>query len=188
MKKILTIFALIGLAAFQACEGPEGPIGPQGPQGEQGQQGAQGEPGIVIVGTTFEVEIDFTEEEGYSALFGFPAALVDGDAVLAYRLSAIDNGRDVWRQLPQTYFFQDGVLIYNFDYTVDDFSIFLDGAIDPANLADQWDMNQIFRVIVIPSDLANGRIDYSNYEAVTKMLGIEDADFQKVQALPKNKK
>lgn len=170
MKKILTIFALIGLAAFQACEGPEGPIGPEGPQGE---------PGIVIVGNTYEVEIDFSEANDYMKINTFPEKLVDGDAVLVYRLSAVDNGRDVWRLLPQTYFFNEGVLMYNFDYTIDDYSIFLDGAIDLTILPDQWSTDQIFRIIVVPSDLP-ARIDYSNYDAVTKMLGITDEDFQRI--------
>lgn len=150
--------------------------------GPQGEQGVQGEPGIVIVGTTYEVELDFTADGQYSGLFEFPESLIESDAVLIYRLSAVDNGRDVWRQLPQTYFFNEGVLMYNFDYTVDDFSIFLDGAIDPTILPAQWVTDQIFRVIVVPSDFPSGRIDYSNYEAVTKMLGIEDADFQKIEA------
>lgn len=176
MKKIFSIFTLIGLVAFQACEGPEGPIGPQGPQG------IEGEPGIVIVGTTYEVELDFTEENDYYGLFDFPTDLVDSDAVLVYRLSAVDNGKDVWRQLPQTYFFSEGVLMYNFDYTIEDFSIFLDGAIDFSTLPDQWDTDQVFRIIVVPSDFPESRIDYSNYEAVTKMLGIEEGDFQKIKA------
>ncbi|GAB3236017.1 collagen-like protein [Algoriphagus aestuariicola] len=179
MNKILTIFALIGLVAFQACEGPEGPMGPQG---EQGVQGAPGTPGVNIVGTTYEVDLDFTEEGQYSGLFEFPEALIESDAVLIYRLSAVDNGRDVWRLLPQTYFFSEGVLMYNFDYTIEDFSIFLDGAIDPTILPAQWTTDQIFRVIVLPSDFPEGRIDYSNYEAVTAMLGIEESDFQKLQA------
>lgn len=159
---------MIGFAAFQACEGPEGPVGPQG------------EPGIVIVGTTYEVEIDFNTENDFLDIFDFPSKLEESDAVLVYRLSAVDNGRDVWRQLPQTYFFQEGVLMYNFDYTVDDFSIFLDGAIDLNALPTQWRTDQVFRVIVVPSDFPSSRIDYSDYEAVTKMLGIEDDDFQKV--------
>lgn len=173
MKKIFSILILIGIVAFQACEGPIGPEGPQGPQGE---------PGVVIVGTTYEVDLDFTAENDYYGLFDFPEDLVDSDAVLVYRLTAVDEGKDVWRQLPQTYFFNEGVLMYNFDYTVEDFSIFLDGAIDFSTLPDQWDRDQVFRVIVVPSDFPDSRIDYSNYEAVTKMLGIEEGDFQKIKA------
>lgn len=167
MNKILSFFLLIGLVAFQACEGPEGPMGPEG------------EPGIVIVGTTYEEQISFTAANDYMEIIGFDQKLVESDAVLVYRLSAIDNGRDVWRLLPQTYFFDEGaVLSYNFDYTVDDFSIFLDSNFDPAGLPADWRNDQIFRVIVIPSDFPAGRVDYSNYEAVTKMLGITEDDFK----------
>lgn len=164
------MLALIGLITFQACEGPEGPIGPEGPQGE---------PGIVIVGNTYEVEVDFSQANDYAKINNFPQQLVDGDAVLVYRMSAVDNGRDIWRLLPQNYFFNEGVLIYNFDYTLDDYSIFLDGAIDRSILNAQCTTDQIFRIIVVPSDLP-ARIDYSNYDAVTKMLGISDEDFQKI--------
>lgn len=174
MRNVFSILTLIGILVFQACEGPEGPIGPQG------------EPGVVIVGSTIEVEIDFTTANDFMSLVETPFTLEDSDALLVYRLSAIDNGRDVWRLLPQTYFFQDGVLIYNFDYTVDDVSIFLDGAIDLNALAEEWRTDQIFRVIVVPADFAGNRIDFTNYDAVTKMLGIEDADFHKVQLKQKN--
>lgn len=168
MNKIFSIFALIAIVAFQACEGPEGPIGPPG------------EPGLVIVGTAYEEQIDFTAGNDFMEIINFPEPLVDSDAVLIYRLSAVDNGKDVWRMLPQTYFFEQGPLMYNFDYTVSDFSIFLDGSINFAGLASEWRTGQIFRIIVVPADFPAGRIDYSNYEAVTKMLGLEDKDFQKL--------
>ncbi len=177
MNRILSIFVLIGLVAFQACEGPEGPAGPQGQQGE---------PGLVIVGTTIEETISFTAANDYMEVINFPQPIVDSDAVLVYRLSGVDNGRDLWRLLPQTYFFNEGVLMYNFDYTVSDYSIFLDGAIDPTILPSGWVSNQIFRIIVIPSDFPSGRIDYSDYEAVVKMLGITDEDFKKSDSAQKN--
>lgn len=64
MKNINTlILALFGLLVFQSCEGPEGPQGIQGPEGE---------PGINIVGTTYEVEIDFTEANDYLDLLNSP--------------------------------------------------------------------------------------------------------------------
>ena len=34
MKKILTLFAVVGLIVFSSCEGPEGPPGPPGYDGE----------------------------------------------------------------------------------------------------------------------------------------------------------
>lgn len=177
MRKITSSLALIGLLAFQACEGPIGPVGPQG---------VQGEPGINILGTTYEVEIDFTQANEFSDIFNFPTRLEESDAVLVYRLVGVQNNRDVWRQLPQTYFFDEGVLMYNFDFTVADFAIFLDGPINYQNLGSQWRTDQVFRVIVVPSDFPRGRMDFSDYEAVTQWLGIEEKDFQKLPPKPKS--
>lgn len=165
MRKITAVLALVGLFAFQACEGPEGP---QGPPGENG---------VNIVGTTYEVEIDFTEENNYSDLFEFPAANVESDVILVYRLAGVDEGRDIWTMLPQNFFFNEGVLIYNFDFTLEDFSIFLDGPIDFNLLGADWTDGQIFRVVVVPSDFPDARIDYSDYEGTMKMLNIEEDDF-----------
>jgi hypothetical protein len=88
----------------------------------------------------------------------------------------------VWRALPQTVFFNEGgVLIYNYDFSKIDFRIFLDGAIDPASLAAEWTADQLFRVIVVPGDYASNRIDWTNYDAVTKMLGLKDEDFKRIE-------
>ncbi len=174
MRKFTYLFAFLVIVAFQACEGPPGPAG------RDGLDGLDGLDGVNIVGTTYEVEIDFVEEEDYSALFEFPVELVDSDAVLVYMLSGNDEGRDVWRALPQTIYFEEGVLVYNFDYTVADFSIFLDGPIDYSILGPEWTDAQIFRVIVVPSDFPDARIDLTDYEAVTKMLDISDEDFIRV--------
>lgn len=168
MNKIFSVFALIGIVAFQACEGPEGPIGPAG------------EPGLNIVGTAYESEVEFNAGNEFMEIFNFPEPLVESDAVLIYRLSEVNNGKDIWRLLPQTYFFNDGVLMYNFDYSVTDFSIFLDGEVNFAGLPSQWRTAQIFRIIVVPADFPAGRIDYSNYEGITDMLGLEDKDFLKL--------
>lgn len=168
MNRFLTIFALIGMIAFQACEGP---IGPEGPQGE---------PGINILGTTFEIELDFNAANEYSNIRTLPFQLEESDAILVYRLSGADNNNDVWRLLPQTYFFDQGMLMYNFDYTKDDVSVFLDGTIAASALGTGWTDNQIFRVIVVPADFYQSRIDWTDYEGVTKLLGISDSDFVKI--------
>lgn len=173
MRKLTALFGLIGLIVFQACEGPVGPEGPIGPIGE---------PGINILGTTYEVEIDFSESNDFSDFFEFPQDLIESDAVLVYRLSGVDNGRDVWRILPQNYFFQEGVLIYNFDYTFADFSIFLDGPLDYSLLGAEWTDGQIFRIVVFPSDFPDGRIDYSDYEGTMKLLNIEENDFVRIES------
>jgi hypothetical protein len=170
LEKLLKIFVFsIGL---YSCVGPEGPIGPVGPQGQ---------PGINILGKTYEVDVNFTSQNDYIEVFNFPQRLEDSAGVLVYRLVGVENNRDIWRLLPQNYFFEEGVLIYNFDYSVADFAIFLDGPIAFSSLGDQWRINQVFRVIVVPSDFPNGRIDYSDYDTVTSSLGIEESDFVKMK-------
>lgn len=180
MKRILSIFALIGLVAFQACEGPEGPIGPAGPQGEVG------EPGVNIVSEVFEVTADFTGENEFQAVFDFEPAILGSDVVLAFIEWERSGQTSIWRALPQTIFFSEGVLMYNYDFTNVDFRLFLDGPLDYALLGDEWTQDQKFRIVVVPGDFAGSRIDYTNYEAVTKMLGIEEGDFKKVQLKQKN--
>ncbi|GAA0880768.1 hypothetical protein GCM10009119_37380 [Algoriphagus jejuensis] len=177
MNKILTIFALIGLVAFQACEGPEGPAGPQGDQGIQGTPGAPGAPGVNIVGITYQATVDFTEEGGWGVALDFPEELVESDVVLAYILWDVIDEKPLWRAIPQTIFFNEGPLVYNFDFTQSFIRLYLEGNIDPASLDDVWTKGQVFRIVVVPSDFPDSRIDFTNYEAVTKMLGIKDSDF-----------
>jgi hypothetical protein len=186
MRNFSSIFGLAILMAFVACEGPEGPQGPQGQQGTQGPQGAPGTPGVNIVGTTYEAEVDFTEAGGWEAILEFPKKLVDSDVILTYILWDVVQNRPIWRALPQTVFFQRGPLVYNYDFTQVDVRLFLDGTIDFKTLENSWTQNQVFRIVVFPSDFPGARIDFNNYEAVTKMLGITDADFKKIEVKKKN--
>lgn len=173
MKNInLLILALFGMFVFQACEGPQGP------------QGIPGEPGTNIVGTTYEVEIDFTEANNYGAFFDFTEPLVDGDALLVYMLeeSPLVAGTFGWRLIPQTFYLESGVLVYNFDYTLDDFSIFLDDSpIDFSTLDPYYTTDVLFRAVVVPSDFLDARIDYSNYEATMNLLNISEDDFVRIE-------
>lgn len=183
MRNLPSIFSLVTLLAFMSCEGPVGPEGPQGIQGAQGQQGA---PGVNIVGTTYEAEVDFTEEDGWEAFLEFPNELVESDVILTYILWDMVQNRPIWRAVPQTVFFSEGPLVYNYDFTQTDVRLFLEGTVDFKSLEDVWTQGQVFRIVVIPSDFPDSRIDFSNYEAVTKMLGITDSDFKKIEVKKKN--
>ncbi|WP_339701759.1 hypothetical protein [Algoriphagus aquimarinus] len=176
MKNINTlILALFGLVVFQACEGPEGPQGAQGPVGE---------PGINIVSEVFEVEVDFNAANNYSEIFQFDPVIVESDVVLSFVQWEVDGGTPIWRAMPQTAYFQEGgILVYNYDFTRSDFSIFLDGNLDLSTLSADWTDNQVFRVVVLPGDFAstNARIDLTDYDAVTKLLGLTDEDFKRIE-------
>ena len=151
---------VIALLSFQ-CEGPPGP---QGLPGYNGLDGLNGEEAYV-----FEYILDFTAPE-YSALLELPSSfeMLDSDVMIVYLLWRImDDGTEVWRALPQTLYFQDGILSYNYDWTKFDAELFLEGTVNlgglGANLTDEW----IARVVVVPG-LFNGRstLDFNNYEQV----------------------
>lgn len=170
MKRLSFVFSLFALVLFQACEGPPGPQGPPGLDGLDA---------VNIVATTYEVSVDFTGEENYEAIFDWPEELVESDVVQTYIQWEVDNnGNSIWRALPQTVFLQEGPLVYNYDFTVFDIRLFLDGAINPSILGPEWTDNQVFRIVVIPSDFPDARLDLTDYEAVTEFLGVTEEDFK----------
>lgn len=176
MKNINTlILALFGMFVFQACEGP------QGPQGPQGNDGADG---ITVVSEVFEVEVDFNAANNYAQIFSFDPVIFDSDVVLSFVLWETDGQTPIWRAMPQTAYFQEGgILVYNYDFTSSDFSLFLDGNINLSTLGPDWTDNQLFRVVVLPGDFAaaNARLDLTDYNAVTTMLGLKDSDFKRIE-------
>lgn len=156
----------ISIVIVQGCEGP---MGPQGPQGQDGG---------LIVASAFELEgVNFNVGNDYSIREDYGFDVLPYDVVLVYILWETD-GAEIWRLLPQSVYLPEGVLQYNFDFTRVDVRIFLEGTVNFSTLENIWTDDQIFRVVVAPADNV-GRIDYSDYDAVTRMLGLEDQDFQK---------
>lgn len=163
MKKLM--FLLL-VAVGVACQGPEGPMGPAGEDGE------------IIVSKAFEIEVDFTEANNYAHLEPYGFNVLSSDVTLVYALWGAENGKDIWRLLPQHVFFEEGLLQYNFDFTDVDVNIFLDATFPLSILESQWTTDQVFRVVVVPADLV-GRPNYTDYEATMKRFNLSDKDFQK---------
>lgn len=167
MKKLMMLALAIGVVFAQGCEGP---MGPQGPQGQDGG---------FIASSAFELgNVNFTKGNNYQVRENFGFEIMPFDVVLVYILWEAEGGKDVWRLMPQSAFFQDGEFQYNFDYTDEEVRIFLDGEIDFASLDDSWLRDQVFRIVVVPADNV-GRLDYSDFNGVIRMLGINEDDFQK---------
>ena len=143
MKTITTILLLFTAIFISSCEGPVGP---------------PGQDGDALIGTIFEKEGDFKASNNYELYFNFPSnfEIYDTDVVLVYILweTSTENGKqtDVWRLMPQTRFIDDGVIQYNFDYTVDDVRFFLQTTFDYADLLPAETDNQVFRIAVLPAD------------------------------------
>ncbi len=162
MKRILTLISVFALL-LTACEGPQGP---------PGFDGFDGQDGGLIVSSAFEIELDFIAADNFEFIESYGFDVFPTDVTLVYILWETINGQDVWRLLPQTVSFDDGDLVYNFDFTQQDVRFFLDGTTDLNALDDVWTQNQVFRVVVVPADNV-GRRDYSDINTVIEVYGIE---------------
>ncbi|MDR7212099.1 hypothetical protein [Flavobacterium piscis] len=174
MKKILILFAVVGLTVFSSCEGPEGP---------------PGEPGYNIVGTVYEnVEPNYynfvassNPANNYRVRFTFPVTLVESDVVLVYRLGGVENGRDVWEFLPETYYFDNGTRNFSFDYTFTKsyVDIYLNGN-DLGSVLNSYRLNQIFRIVVVPADFA-ASVNKNNYLDVMTKMNFKENQIQDIK-------
>lgn len=172
------ISTLLLLAAFTFACNDEGPIGPEGPRGPQGEPGINGEEAY-----TFEWEATFQGPD-YKVFLSFPDDfnMRISDVVLVYALWDVENvnGEDleVWRQLPQTIVDANGILQYNFDFTISDVSVFLEADYSPSILGPEFTDDWLLRAVVVRAQFEeNGRIasDYSDYNAVMERFGLKVA-------------
>lgn len=179
MKKIYLLFFVIGALVFQACEGP---MGPPGMDGMDGEDGVDGEDGGLFLSTIFETGVDFSEENDYQAAFNLE--IFEDDNLLIYMALGVDEDENVvWMPLPQTFFVEEGMVMYNYYFTQKYFSIFLDSSFPSGELASEWTENQYFRIVVIPGEFyeEGGRVDYSDFNAVMKWLGKEEKDIERIE-------
>jgi hypothetical protein len=159
MKKILSILFGAALLLF-SCEG------------EQGPPGFDGLDGGIIVSNAFEIQVDFNLANNYEIIEPYGFDVYPFDVTLVYILWETLDGQDIWRLIPQSVEFPDGMLTYNFDFTQNDVRLFLDGTTNFNLLAPEWTDNQVFRVVVVPADNVDG-LDISNLNAVMKANHIE---------------
>ncbi|VAV82932.1 hypothetical protein MNBD_BACTEROID02-1735 [hydrothermal vent metagenome] len=165
MKRILSLISVFALL-LTACEGEPGP---------PGFDGLDGLDGAIIASSAFEIEINFNAANNFEFIEPYGFTVLPSDVTLVYILWDTSNGQDIWRLMPQTVTFNDGSLVYNFDFTQQDVRLFLDGTTDFNALDNVWTQGQIFRVVVIPADNING-IDVSNINAVLNANNIQSID------------
>lgn len=157
MKKICILFIAAMSIITLSCEGPEGP---------------PGQDGGLIVSPAFEIELDFTAGNNYQYFESYGFEIFPSDVTLVYILWEIDNGQEVWRLVPQTVEFDDGTLVYNYDFTRTEVRFFLDGTVDFDFLDSSWTQNQVFRVVVVPADNV-GKQNFSDLNFVMEAYGIK---------------
>ena len=172
MKKILTLFAVIGLIAFSSCEGPEGPPGPPGYDAP--------------LPFVFEVTTDFVGPN-FDKVVPIQGMLAS-DNVLVYELVGTSGG-DRWALLPQVYYFNDGLETaqYNFDFSRSNVRIFIDGSVsDFSQLPNTFRLGKTFRIVLLPGDDGSvsaksvNKADYSDYNEVIKKYNIDDSNVKRL--------
>jgi hypothetical protein len=169
MKKIFILFAAIGLVAFSSCSGDDGAQGPVGPPG--------------YVNEIFEVDVNFTSANGYSTTFPLDPVIDQNDNILVYQLVNANDGIDTWALLPQVYYFPNGTAQYNYDFSFDQFTIFIDASFALNTLPSSFTSGKVFRVVIIPGAIYNKSVnksDYSDYNAVIKKYNIDDSNVKKL--------
>ncbi len=165
MKK-LYLLPLLAFFLFSCEYGIEGPPGPQGPPGPAGQDGDDG-----LIGITLDYEnVDFIDPE-FEVFIALPEdiTVLPSDVILVYRFLYQDpDVGDVWEPLPQLYFTEFGQMQYNYDFSAVDVRLFMDANFDLNLLDAGFTDDQIFRLVIVPSDFLNGRvrkIDYKELES-----------------------
>lgn len=116
-----------------------------------------------ILGQVFETTVNFTPNNGYSNLITFPFEVFESDVVAVFLLEEVTTDAqgqplDVWTPLPQTFFTQDGTLIYTFNNTFFDVNLFLDANFNLDFLNASFTNNQTFRIAVLPAEFADSNL------------------------------
>lgn len=170
MKKITLVLAFIGMIGLTSCVREETVV-----QDTYDQD---------TISEVWEyTNVDFYPGN-YSLFLDFPHTIYSSDMVLVYRLAGGSSAGDIWKLLPETYYFDDGTLDfgYNNDFTQYDVKINLYGY-DLAGLSNAYKLDQVFRVVVIPASFgkSTNKVDVSDYNAVIKAYKIDESKVQRIK-------
>lgn len=165
MKKITFILAFIGMIGLQSCTVNDN----------------NDDIDNDTISEVIEITTSFSGANNFSRLIPINP-IYSSDMILVYHLYDVVDGADVWRLMPQTYYFDaGGELDYNFDFTRYDVSIFLDANFDLNTLSSGWTQNQTFRIVVIPAYFGkSGTVDFNDYHATLKAYNIDPLKIRRI--------
>ncbi|MEL1253714.1 hypothetical protein AAEO57_08005 [Flavobacterium sp. DGU38] len=171
MKKILTLFAVVGLFAFSGCSDDD-----------------NDNVDYDTIPYAFEIKnVDLgrvtDNEYNLKSTFNFEINdnLRDDETVLIYRLmDLINSNTPVWQLIPRSVYFDNGnVIDYYYDFSKVDFVITARASFNLINASD-FINDQTFRVVLIPSDLA-ASVNKNNYLEVMKAAKLDESQVQNVK-------
>lgn len=168
MKKITLLLAVIGMISLNSCTINEH----SGPDRD-------------TISKVWEyTNVNFLPNS-YSVVLNFPQTIPSSDMVLVYRLSGVFQGEDIWKLLPESYFFDDGTLDFRFvnDFTRYNAQIDLEG-FNLNGLNASVRLNQVLRVVVVPGYFNNKmskNMDFNNYKATLQAFNIDDSKIQRIE-------
>ena len=159
MKKITLILAFIGMITMQSCTVNEDNQNP-------------------IDNDTISEVWEYTnvnfQPNSYSVILSYPRSIYTSDMVLVYRLSGQFQGEDIWKLQPETFFFDDGTLDfeYNFNFTRFDAEVYMNG-FDLQTVSNQYRLNQVFS--------KKGILKNKEYKEVIKTLNIDESKIKRIK-------
>ena len=164
--KITLVLAFIGMITLNSCTVNEDRV-------VQNQ---------TPISEVFEVTRSFTAGNNFENLINFPYTIYNSDMVLVYRLSGVVQGEDVWKLLPETFFFTDGTLDfgYEFDFTRFDANIYMIGN-DLSSVSNNFRLNQVLRIVIVPANFANKLNTPKEYKEVIKYYNIDESKIKTIQ-------
>lgn len=169
MKKIFSLFAIVGLMVFSSCSDDDNDVD------------------YDTISHVFQVSGVTFDSNGNTQVIDFNTPIYSGDVILMYRLNGTLNGRNVWSPIPQSYYYDDGTLhfTYKFNFTQDDIDLYLEG-FELNTVPNNLRVNQTFRVVIVPGDdgintqKSVNKPDYSDYYAVIKKYNIDDSNVKEL--------
>jgi hypothetical protein len=168
MKKITLVLAFIVMITLQSCTVNEDNQNP-------------------IDNDTISEVWEYTnvnfQPNSYSVILSYPRSIYTSDMVLVYRLSGQFQGEDIWKLQPETFFFDDGTLDfeYNFNFTRYDAEVYMNG-FDLQTVSNQYRLNQVFRVVVVPGFFGKkGSFKNKEYKQVIKTLNIDESKIKRIE-------
>ena len=164
MKKIITLLAVVGMFSLQGCTVEDNSVDND------------------TIAEVFEIKnINFVLDpvDGYVVYQKFTPTIYASDVVLIYRLSGtINSTTPIWQLIPRTLFLPQGELDYDFDFSLEDFTIYAGGTYN-LSLTPQYLNNQTFRIVIVPASFSTS-INKNNYSDVMSALNIKETEIKKI--------